>query len=336
MEMTDLMPGMSSGMETLGFDTPPINADATPVNDRNLRTSLRQWRMFQAVIDFDGFGGAADGLNVTQSTISHAVAKLQEQLGISLLVLKGRKAELTEQGKILLGRSRDLLRNAVELEELAENLKQGWGAEVRLIIHGSFPTELLMLAIRRLSPFPQSIRLSVKEATIEQAAQALHGNSVDLAISTQVPFGFVGKELVEIDYVAVAHPENPLFALKRKITADDLRTQSQVAISGTSDDAAVYSGTRFPRYPRPWNVSSIDSAIGVLRYGLAYACLPRYRAQQWLDRHEIRILPLAHGAVYSRTLYLIHGRPADSDALVKRFAEALHLCSGQFFFDHPS
>jgi DNA-binding transcriptional LysR family regulator len=35
--------------------------------------------MFHAVIDSDGFFGAADSLNVTQSTVSHAVAKLQDQ-----------------------------------------------------------------------------------------------------------------------------------------------------------------------------------------------------------------------------------------------------------------
>ena len=332
MKMTDPMPESSNCAEMLEFDGLPKSAGIASTKVRNLRISLRQWKMFHAVIDFDGFTGAANGLNVTQSTISHAVSKLQEQLGVSLLVLKGRKAEITEEGKILLGRSRDLVRNAMELEELAENLRQGWGPEIKLAIDRSFPTDLLMLALQRLSPLQWDIRLSVKEATLDQATQSLQDNTVDLAISTQLPFGFAGKELIDIEHVAVAHPENPLFALKRKITADDLRMQSQIAISASNDYVGVDPCKRPPRYPRPWNVSSVDSAIGVLRYGFAYAWLPKYRIQHWLDRNDIRILPVVNGSSYNRRLYLTLGQSVAADSAAKQFADALHSCSDRFFF----
>ena len=160
--MTEPLDVHSSAGALVDFNGASASLESSLVKARNLRISLKQWKMFHAVIDFGGFFGAADSLHVTQSTVSHAVAKLQEQLGIPLLVLKGRKAHITEQGKALLERSRDLVRNAMELEELAENLKHGWGPEIRLALDPSFPHEMLPLALRKLSSLPQKIRQPMK------------------------------------------------------------------------------------------------------------------------------------------------------------------------------
>ena len=77
------------------------------------KSTLEQWRILQAVVDHGGYAQAAEQLNKSQSSLNHAVAKLQHQLGIQLLEVKGRKAYLTEQGEVLLRRSRHRLRRQV-------------------------------------------------------------------------------------------------------------------------------------------------------------------------------------------------------------------------------
>lgn len=330
MKMTEPLDTLSVPRTIGAIDGVLNGRESASMNARNLRISLKQWKMFHAVIDFDGFFGAADNLHVTQSTISHAVAKLQEQLGIPLLELKGRKAQITEEGKILLEKSRDLVRTAIELEELAENLQQGWGPEVRLAMDPGFPPDLLIQALRSTATFPHKISLNVKDLTPDQARQALHDNEVELAISTQLAFGFAGRQLIEIEHIAVAHPDNPLFSLKREITVDDLKTQSRIAISGLNHHGAAESAYRLPRYPRPWHVSSLDRAISVLRHGIGYAWLPKYQVQQWIDGNQIRSLPLASGASYKTHLYLISGRAVAVDSAARKFADALLACSERF------
>lgn len=301
----------------------------TPHNDRNLHISLKQWKMFHAVIDFDGFNGAAEHLHVSQSSISYTLAKMQEQLGVSLLTLKGRKARITEEGKLLLQRSRDLVKNALEIEQLAESLRQGWAPEIRLAVDPSFPPELLISALRKMSSQAQNLRLSVKEATVDQAEQALRENSIDLAISTQVTPGFAGKELIEVEHVAVAHPEHAFFNLKRGITIDDLETQLQIAISSSNDYVTADIDYCLPRYSRLWNVSSLDKAIGALRHGLGYAWLPRNGVQRWLEGNRIRMLPLINGNSHKISLYLVFGRSTAANSGAQIFADALHSCSEQ-------
>ena len=70
------------------------------------KTSLEQWAVLAAVVDTGGFAQAAQALNRSQSAVSYAVARLQESLGLPLLVIEGRKSVLTEHGHALLARAR--------------------------------------------------------------------------------------------------------------------------------------------------------------------------------------------------------------------------------------
>lgn len=290
---------------------------------KNVRISLKQWRMFHAVVDYDGFAEAAEKLHVSQSSISHALAKLQEQLGISLLSLKGRKAHITEEGRILLERSRELVRNALEIEELAEHLRQGWGPEIRLAVDPNFPSELLTEALSKLASQSCRVRLSVREAAPLEANQAIHQDIVDFAICATPIQGFVSAELVDIEYVAIAHPDNPLFALNRELHINDLKTQPRVAVPGYCDYPPSDPHHSHQHSVREWNVDNLDRALTMLGKGLGYAWLPRYRLQRCLESNSLRVLPMDRASGYTIRLYLILGRSATTSPKALRFAEAL-------------
>ena len=70
------------------------------------RTTLEQWRMFRAVVTAGGFNQAALQVHKSQSSVHHAVGKLEESLGVKLFEVSGRKAVLTEAGELLLRRGR--------------------------------------------------------------------------------------------------------------------------------------------------------------------------------------------------------------------------------------
>ncbi|MFC1748652.1 LysR family transcriptional regulator, partial [Pseudomonadota bacterium] len=70
------------------------------------KVSLDQWRALQAVVECGGYAQAAKQLHRSQSSVSYSVARLQEQLGVPLLEIHGRKAQLTPAGEALLNRSR--------------------------------------------------------------------------------------------------------------------------------------------------------------------------------------------------------------------------------------
>ena len=313
-----------------------IDLDARSTSDavqscktRTPRISLKQWNMFHAVIDYDGYDGAADQLHVTQSTVSHAVAKLQEQLGVALLELKGRKAQITAAGQCLLERSRELVRHANALEALADTLHQGWGPDVRVAMDPGFPSDLLIQAVRQCSPSLHDLRLSVSEVTPDGARRALHAGEADIVIAEQPVLGFAANFLFEVERIAVAHPAHPLFSGKRDITHDELNAHSQVVIAPAQQGGGASMAEGAPHHPGSWRVCNPERAIGILRQGVGYAWLPRCQVQQALDARHLRALPVA-GARHHRTrLYLMCAQSVAAGSVARQFADALHACSAR-------
>ena len=85
---------------------------------------------------------------------------------VALLRIDGRKAVLTEAGGVLLRRSRQLVKQASQLEDLAHHMEQGWEAEVRLVVDAAYPSARLVRAAQfrflreRCKPAPDGLHLA--------------------------------------------------------------------------------------------------------------------------------------------------------------------------------
>ncbi len=60
---------------------------------RGPRTNLDQWHCFMAVVDEGSYSKAAEKLHKSQSAVTYAIQKLEEQLAVALFEIKGRKAD---------------------------------------------------------------------------------------------------------------------------------------------------------------------------------------------------------------------------------------------------
>jgi DNA-binding transcriptional LysR family regulator len=74
---------------------------------------------FVAVIDTGSFSGAAQQLGQTPSGVSRTIARLEQQLGMTLIHRTTRRLDLTEEGAWLLGRARRILAELEETERQA-------------------------------------------------------------------------------------------------------------------------------------------------------------------------------------------------------------------------
>ncbi|HEY8605723.1 MAG TPA: LysR family transcriptional regulator [Noviherbaspirillum sp.] len=308
------------------FQAPRATYRSRPYDIHNLYVSLKQWRIFHAVIDCGGFAEAAKCLHLSQSTISYTVSKLQDQLGTALLRIEGRKAMLTPEGRALLDRSRHVLKEAIELETFAKNLGQGWGGEVRLVVDHNFPPQLLMQALSRFSRLGRgATHVKLSEVATLHTEDVLRDLTVDLAISERVPLGFLGEPLVEIEYVPVVHAAHPLLQLGRDVTATDLAEHVQIGIGHSNERERGVQGS--PKQLRRWMMSSVDTVVEAVTEGLGYAWLPEHRARSWLDKGALVRLPLGDKRPHKGNLYLVHGRPWAATPAACRLAEVLRSLS---------
>ena len=170
------------------------------------KTSLEQWAVLAAVVDEGGYAQAAAALHRSQSAVSYAVGRLQEELDVPLLVIEGRKAVLTPHGQTLLQRARGLLRDMNTLELLARSLKQGWEAELRLVVDAAFPREHLLKIVAELQQLCPNTQMQLSDAVLSGADEAIADGVADVVVTTHVPSGYVGEFLLG-RYCATTDPD---------------------------------------------------------------------------------------------------------------------------------
>lgn len=266
------------------------------------RVTLEQWRTLQAVVDHGGFAQAAEAMHRSQSSVSYTVARMQEQLGAPLLRIDGRKAVLTEAGEVLLRRSRQLVKQASQLEELAHHMEQGWEAEVRLVVDAAYPTANIVRALSAFMPQSRGCRVRLREEVLSGVEEVLKEGSADLAISALNITGYLPIELGEVEFTAVAHPEHPLHRLQREVTFQDLEGQMQVVTRDSGRIQPRDSG--WLGAEQRWTVGSLPTARTFVASGLGFAWLPRHLICRELAEGLLKPLPMEQGGTRTPRFYL--------------------------------
>ena len=285
------------------------------------RVTLEQWRVFQAIIEQGGYAQAAAYLHRSQSAVSYSMSRLQEQLGISLLKVEGRKAILTEQGQILLNRSLKLTDEASEIENFAQHLSQGREAEIKLVVDAAFPNDLLMSALARFARQSQGTRVQLREVILSGASDALVSEEAELVIGVETPAGFLSDPLIEVELLAVARPDHPLHQLEREITSADLAQHMHVVIRDSGEHEKMDVGWLSSQ--DRWTVSSIDSAMSAIEHGLGYGWLPRNRLIESLGDGHLKPLLLEQGSTYKAYLFISFGHPQNIGPATRELANII-------------
>jgi len=285
------------------------------------RVTLEQWRVLQAVVDKGGFAQAAEALHKSQSSVSYTVAKLQEQLGYPLLLIEGRKAKLTERGDVLLRRSRHLIKEAVDLEELASTLGQGWEPELEVVVDQVFPTLALLRALKDFEPQSQGTQVQLKQVVLSGGTEALKHGHPDLVLSSMVPKGYLADPIVEVEMVAVAAADHPLNKETLPINNERLSRELQLVIRDSAVETSMDSG--WLGADRRWTVSSVQSSLEIVTSGIGFAWLPKAEIYEALKSRKLKALNLVSGGERSFYMYAIFGKGERTGPAARLLVELL-------------
>jgi len=286
------------------------------------KTTLEQWAVLAAVVDKGGFAQAAVALHRSQSAVSYALSRLQESIGLPLLAIDGRKSVLTAHGKTLLGRARSLLHGVDTLESLARSLKQGWEPELKLAVDVAFPRARLLKIIGELQQTCPTTQIQLSDVVLSGAEDAISQGLGDVVITSRVPPGFLGDWLLDVEFVAVAHPDHALFHLGRGLSTEDLvpHVQAVVRDSGTvrrRDEGWLGAERRF-------TVSSMEASLAIVLAGLAYAWLPLHLLIEPLRDGHLRRLPLTLGSSRTVALQIVAAHPNLLGPAARAAVDAFH------------
>ncbi len=268
------------------------------------RVSLDQWRALLAVVDHGGYVGASDALARSPSTVSYAVHRLQESLGLAVLEVRGRRAVPTEAGELVIRRARSLVEQAGDLERIAGSLAAGWAPVVTLAVETVYPNELLLESLDRFARESPDTRIELVESVLSGTVDSLLDGTADLAVSGVVPPGFMGDSIIVLEFIAVAGPHHPLHRLGRRATLDDLRRHRQLVVRDSGQDRRLDAG--WLGAEQRWTVSTMSTSIQALCRGLGFAWMPRRKIRRELASGELVPLDLLEGGTRRVELYLVY------------------------------
>lgn len=271
------------------------------------RSTLEQWQVLQAIVECGGYAQAAEALHRSQSSVSYMVAKLQEQLGVELLEIDGRRARLTRNGEALLAKARELLGDAFQLEQLAGSLVDGWEPQVSIAVDSLFPVELLVQVLRDFEPWAKHTRVNLEETILSGSEDALIEKRVDLAVVSAIPNGFLGDALMDIEFVAVAHPCHSLHALGRELETEDLSRNLHIVVRDSGTNPRDHGW--WLNSSQRWTVTSPHTRMEMICNGIGFGWLATHKIQKQLEEGLLKPLPLRVGQRRKLGLSLVVTNP---------------------------
>ncbi|WP_198646906.1 LysR family transcriptional regulator [Pannonibacter carbonis] len=111
--------------------------------------NLNRLAYFAAVLDTGSFTQAAERLGVTKAVVSQQVAKLEEELGASLIVRSTRRVQATEAGRAFHARCTVILKEAEDAFDLVAEASGAPSGTLRLTAPYDYGTAKVVPAVTR-------------------------------------------------------------------------------------------------------------------------------------------------------------------------------------------
>jgi LysR family cyn operon transcriptional activator len=193
---------------------------------------LRHLRYFVALADCLSFTRAAERVHVTQSTLSHQIRQLEEELGQTLFERIGKKVVTTEAGELFLGFAARALR---EVDQGIAMLKPGAGGltgKVRVGATHTFNIGLIPECVALFLARHPTVQVRVDELSADEIGTRLHAGDLDLGIAYRPngPTDLWFEPLYNEEMVLVVADAHPLAGRKR-IRMVELHQQRLVLMS---------------------------------------------------------------------------------------------------------
>ena len=178
---------------------------------------LRHLRYFVALAEYLSFTRAAARVHVTQSTLSHQIRQLEEEVGQPLFDRIGKKVVTTEAGELFLAFASRALK---EVDLGLAMLKPGGSdltGQVRIGATHTFNIGLIPECVALFLARHPTVRVRVEELAADQISARLHAGALDLGIAYRPsgPSELWFEPLYNEEMVLVVADTHPLAGRKR-------------------------------------------------------------------------------------------------------------------------
>ena len=263
-----------------------------PAKSLQEKVKLSQMRALVSVAETGSFSEAANTLSVSQSTISHSIAALEDALGVVLIHRGRQSASLTPVGSVIYSQAQSVLNLVNSMGQEATKARGIKGGLVRIAAFRSLASEVLPAAIAHLHQYYPTVQVIITEFDNPHGlVNALTEGKADLSIaSLLLSDAFETFQIMEDPFIALLPPNCP--DLPAQLTWQHL--QEQPLITSSSDcckELIAHLQAAQPPVKIDYLIANDSTAVSMTRQGLGITLLPELAAQPVPPQVRIAYLP---------------------------------------------
>lgn len=281
------------------------------MTDRKKRLSgnmtIRQLEVFSVASRSSTFSEAARRLDISQPTLSNMIAKIEEQLGLSLFDRTTRSSSLTVEGERLSVVAQDLVANfQASLRSIHDTARRRHG-RLSMAVLPSVASAIAPAAIQLFLKEYPDFDIALHDITRQDGLVWVLDRVVDFGVLTSAPnLSELRTESIYTDHFNVICHRNSPLAKKASVSWSDFAKQP-VILTGTSqirkDIEAAWSRKGVSISPR-FEVENIMTGLSLASAGLGATILPTLYFPETFDPSLIS-LPLEKSD-FSRDIEIVN------------------------------
>jgi LysR family hydrogen peroxide-inducible transcriptional activator len=193
--------------------------------------TLTELKYIVAVARERHFGRAAEACFVSQPTLSVAIRKLEDELGVQLFERGSSEVSVTPIGTQIIEQAQRVLEQAAAVKEIAKHGKDPLSGPVKVGVIYTIGPYLLPQLVRQMISYAPRMPMLLQENFTVKLLELLRQGEIDVAIMAD-PFnaqGLITQPLYDEPFIVAAPTGHPL-AGRKSIPATLLKTETMLLL----------------------------------------------------------------------------------------------------------
>ncbi len=193
--------------------------------------TLTELKYVIAVAREHHFGRAAESCGVSQPSLSVAIRKLEEELGVSIFERRSSEIALTPVGEKIVEQAQRVMEESRRIADIAHEGQDPLSGPIKLGVIYTIGPYLLPELIRELSSDQPNMPVYLEENFTSELLERLKTGQLDLAImaDTIADTGFMTLELYSEEFV-VAVPSHHPWVNRNYVNSSELKDQTMLLL----------------------------------------------------------------------------------------------------------
>lgn len=297
--------------------------------------TLTELRYIVAVARERHFGRAAEACFVSQPTLSVAVKKLEDELGVVLFERGSGEATPTAIGERIVEQAQRTLEQAGAIKDIAKQGKDPLSGPLRIGVIYTIAPYLLPGLVRLLHRRAPQMPLHLQENYTHRLRELLKQGDIDAAILA-LPFdepGFALQPVYDEPFV-VALPRDHAWAKRKSLQSSELKKETMVLL-GTGHcfrDQVLRANPELDRFAggdglqKTFEGSSLETIRQMVASGVGITVLPATSVPTRVPRDSLLAYVPFAAPVPDRRVVLVYRKSFTRKAAIETLRKAIIDC----------